>query len=189
MPSKRTPCRDAGGKQATSAVEERSVRKLGEVDFGKLPGYIGYQLRQAQSAVFRDLSRTLRETGVTPGEFSLLSMLRGNPGINSITLTRIYQLDKATLSLSIKGLAKRGLIASTRSAEDRRYYGLELTGEGRALLQSVTRRIERQERTMDAVLKPGERARLLGMLSRISRAFERGALTADGPRQSVRGRR
>jgi hypothetical protein len=66
------------------------------VDFGRLSGYIGYQVRQAQSAVFRDISRSIKAIGVTPGEFSLLTMLEANPGINSITLARIYQLDKAT---------------------------------------------------------------------------------------------
>lgn len=173
MPSKRTPARGAAGKKTKSASVQKAGQELAEVGYGKLPEYIGYQLRQAQSAVFRDLSRTLRQTGVTPGEFSLLTMLRANPGINSITLTRIYQLDKATLSLSIKRLAKRGLISSTRHANDRRYYALELTSEGRVLLQGVTRRIERQERKMDNALKPGERGRLLDLLQRISRAFDR----------------
>src|SRR3972149_7521341 len=94
----------AGRRTPGAAVKNNGPgQALAEVDFGKLPGYIGYQVRQAQSAVFRDLSRTLREAGVTPGEFSLLTLLRANPGINSITLTRIYQLDKATLLLSIKG--------------------------------------------------------------------------------------
>jgi len=137
------------------------------VDFGKLTGYIGYQVRQAQSAVFRDLTRSLRATGVTPGEFSLLTMLKANPDINSITLTRIYQLDKATLSLAIKDLVKRGLISSTRSASDRRYYSLRLTPAGGEVLRRVTRRIERQERAMDAVLAPGERALLIDLLGRI----------------------
>ena len=63
--------------------------------------------RQAQTAVFRDLSGSLRATGVTPGEFSLLAMLRANPDINSITLAT-HQLDKATLSLSIEA-RQRGL--------------------------------------------------------------------------------
>jgi DNA-binding MarR family transcriptional regulator len=175
MPSKGPPARGAAAKNTNTknATGQKAGQELAKVDFGRLPGYIGYQVRQAQSAVFRDLSRTLGKTGVTPGEFSLLTMLRANPGINSITLTRIYQLDKATLSLSIKRLAKRGLISSTRHANDRRYYALELTSEGRVLLQGVTRRIEKQERTMDAVLKPGERGRLLDLLQRISRAFNR----------------
>jgi len=173
MPSKRTPIPGPTAKKAKIAAGRRKAQDLAEVDFGKLPGYIGYQLRQAQSAVFRDLARTLRETGVTPGEISLLTMLKGNPGIKSITLTRIYQLDKATLSLSVKALAKRGLIVSTRDAADNRYRALELTSEGRAMLQRVTRSIESQERAMDDVLKPGERGRLLDLLNRISRAFAR----------------
>lgn len=171
MASKRAP--GAAAKNTKNTKAPKTGQELADVDFGKLPGYIGYQVRQAQSAVFRDLSRNLRDTGVTPGEFSLLTLLRANPGINSITLTRIYQLDKATLSLSIKGLMGRGLISSTRHANDRRYYALELTPAGRALLQGVTRHIERQERTMDAVLRPGERERLLDLLQRISRAFDR----------------
>ena len=148
-------------------------QELADIDFGRLPSYIGYQLRQAQSAMFRDISRALRETGVTPGEFSLLTMLGANPGINSITLTRIYQIDKATLSLSIKRLQKRRLISSTRHAGDRRYYALTLTSTGRVLLRRVTRHIEKQERTMDAALKPGERNRLLDLLERISHSFDR----------------
>ena len=142
------------------------------VDFGKLSGYIGYQVRQAQSAVFRDISRSIKAIGVTPGEFSLLTLLEANPGINSITLARIYQLDKATLSLSIKSLARRGLISSTRNPSDRRYYSLSLTPAGRAKLRRLTRLIENQERTMDAVLKKGEREQLLELLKRIASAFD-----------------
>lgn len=166
MTGKRRNAKGAAGKAGPGQT-------LAEVDFGRLPGYIGYQIRQAQSAVFRDLSRTIREKGVTPGEFSLLTLLRANPGINSITLARIYELDKATLSLSIKGLAARGLISSTRHAEDRRYYALALTPGGCTLLRSVTRFVERQERAMAAVLRSGEREQLLDLLKRISRAFDR----------------
>jgi len=171
MPADPPPVRSTAAGRPKRAANYRRPSARAEVDFGRLPGYIGYQLRQAQSAVFRDLSRTLRDTGVSPGEFSLLTLLKANPGINSITLTRIYQLDKATLSLSIKGLVKRGLISSTRSAQDRRYFELALTEKGRTLLLAVTRRIERQERVMDAVLKQGERVMLLELLQRISRAF------------------
>jgi len=37
----------------------------------------------------------------------------------------------------------------------------------------VTGQIERQERAMDAVLRPGERERLLQLLGRIAGAFRR----------------
>jgi DNA-binding MarR family transcriptional regulator len=143
------------------------------VGFGRLPGYIGYQVRQTQSAIFRDISRSIGDLGVTPGEFSLLTMVEANPGLNSITLARLYRLDKATLSLSLKRLVGRGLIRTERNERDRRYYSLRLTAAGRKLLQRVTRRIEKQERAMDAVLKAGERELILDLLKRIAGAFDR----------------
>ena len=143
------------------------------LNFGRLTGYIGYNVRLAQSAIFRDLSRSLRGLGVTPGEFSLLTVLEANPRVNSVTLSRVYGLDKTTLSLSLKRLTQRGLIQTTRSDDDRRYYALHLTAEGRRLLRKVTGQIEKQERAMDAVLRPGERERLLQLLGRIAGAFRR----------------
>ena len=155
--------------------------ELPQLNFGRLTGYIGYQVRLAQSAIFRDLSRSLRSLGVTPGEFSLLTVLAANPRVNSVTLSRVYGLDKTTLSLSLKRLTRRGLIETTRSDDDRRYYALHLTSDGRQLLRKVTGQIEKQERAMYAVLRPGERERLLDLLARIAGAFGRRLVTRTIP--------
>ncbi len=151
-------------------AKETTIKK--NIDFGKLPDYLGYQVRQTQASVFRDFLRISRETGVTPGEFSLLTMIGANPGINQISLARVYQLDKSTLSYSINALEKRRLIRRTRSADDRRYYSLWLTDDGHSVLQSTTERVEEQERMMDASLKPGERDLLLDLLRKVARAFD-----------------
>lgn len=152
----------------------RKARTLvDDVAFGKLPGYLGYQIRQAQSAIFRDLSRSIRALGLTPGEFSLLATLDANPGLSSMRLAAVYQLDKTSLSLAVKRLAERGLIASNRNEADRRYHALRLTPAGRALLRRATRHVEAQERAMDAVLAPGQRELLLVLLTRIAGAFSR----------------
>ena len=143
------------------------------LDLGKLGDYLGYQIRQAQSAIFRDLARATRPLGVTPGEFSLLATLQRNPGLSSMRLAAAYQLDKTSLSLALKRLAGRGLVASNRNAGDRRYHALALTAAGREVLRRATRRIEAQERAMDALLGPGERALLIDRLRRIGAAFGR----------------
>lgn len=143
------------------------------INYGALTGYIGYQLRQAQSAVFRDFSSIVAEFGVTPGEFSLLTLVLANPGITQGYLAAAYRLDKSTLSLAVKDLVSRGLVTRSRSADDRRYFALLLTKDGRGVLEKVAERVERQERRMDAVLHPGERALLLDILVRISHAFDR----------------
>ena len=82
-------------------------------------------------------------------------MVDANPGINQISLARIYQLDKSTLSYSINGLKRRGLVRRTRRRHDRRYFSLWLTDLGRAVLERASKRVQEQERAMDGVLMRG----------------------------------
>jgi DNA-binding MarR family transcriptional regulator len=158
-------------KNQTRRLE--SAEKNQTINFGPLPHYLGYQIRQAQAAVFRGLMASIADLKVTPGEYGLLTMLDVNPGISQVNLAAVYKLDKSTLSLAVGRLVKRGLVHRTRSREDERYYALRLLPPGRLLLQRVRERAEAQERTMDAVLHRGERRHLLDMLQRISRALDR----------------
>ncbi|MBF0356119.1 MAG: MarR family transcriptional regulator [Alphaproteobacteria bacterium] len=142
------------------------------VDFAGLRSYIGYMARQAQTAVFRDFARITEETGLTPGEFSLLTLIGANPGINQITLVTLHNLDKSTLSLAIRDLMRQELIERKKDSRDGRYYALRLTRQGALQLEKATALVEEQERKMDATLKAGERAQLLDMLRRLSKAFD-----------------
>jgi len=148
-------------------------------EFGSLPQLLGYQIRQAQTALFKDFSNITNSLKITPGEFSLLTLIDTNPGVSQTSLTSLYKVDKSTLSLSLGGLAKRGLVRRVRAPLDNRYYALWLTEAGRRLLRKVRARVDAQERTMDEVLRPGERAHLLDMLSRIAGAFD-----AKSPRRA-----
>lgn len=143
-----------------------------DLDFGPLPQLLGYQIRQAQTALFKDFSSITDSLKVTPGEFSLLALIETNPGVSQTALTSMYKVDKSTLSLSIGGLVKRGLVRRVRAPLDNRYYALWLTDTGRRLLRKVKARVDLQERAMDAVLRPGERALLLDMLARICHTFD-----------------
>lgn len=148
-------------------------RSTDAVRFGPLPGYLGYQIRQAQAAIFRDLAATTARLNLTPGEYGLLSLVDANPGISQIDLAQVYGLDKSTLSLAVTRLHKRSLVRRTRSADDGRYYGLWLTPSGSRLLADARAHVEAQEKAMDRVLRPGERTRMLDMLERISSVFNR----------------
>jgi DNA-binding MarR family transcriptional regulator len=155
-------------------VAARGVHRVtAPLHFGPLPGYLGYQIRQAQTAIFRDLAASTATLNVTPGEYGLLSLVDANPGVSQIDLAQIYRLDKSTLSLAVTRLHKRGLVRRVRSAQDGRYYGLWLTPSGSRLLGNVRAHVEAQERAMDRILRAGERVRMLDMLERISRIFDR----------------
>jgi DNA-binding MarR family transcriptional regulator len=162
-------------EKKTSARVRPARRRFdqAEPNFGPLLGYLGYQIRQAQAAIFRDLTAATTDLDLTPGEFGLLAMIDANPGISQIDLAAIHKLDKSTLSLAVTRLAKRGLIRRARSPDDDRANRLFLRKMGVGLLRGMRERIEVQERTMDAALRPGERELLLDALQRISHAFER----------------
>ena len=143
-----------------------------DVDIGRLAGYVGYQIRQAQTASFRDLAAPLKSLGLTPGEFSLLTIVRANPGLRQADLVQVYGLDKSTLSVAVARLAKRGLIRQRRDAEDRRRQAFDLTADGVRVLDRATEIVEDQERRMADALVPGEAERLMDMLRRIVAALD-----------------
>jgi len=157
--------------QLKTSNDDPTVGGAREISLGPLPAYLGYQVRQVQSAIFGDFVNITAETGVTPGEFSLLMLVEHNPGINQGALARMYNIDKSTLSIAVASLVKRGLVQKTPNEEDRRYHAVSLTPEGRDVLVRTTQKVEGQERAMDDALKPGEREALLDMLGRLARTF------------------
>jgi DNA-binding MarR family transcriptional regulator len=155
-------------KSSTDNSAPTPGNKTRPVNFGKLSSYLGYQVRQAQIAVFRDISDRLKELEITPGEFSLLTLVNNNPDISQTALVKIYNLDKSTLSHAINRLVDRGLIERKRPAHDKRLYALKLTSSGLAVLLKATHEIETQEDIMDHALRPQEREQFLDMLLRIT---------------------
>lgn len=136
-------------------------------DLTQLTDYLGYQLRQAQTASFRDLSVPLRDLEVTPGEFSLMTIVKLNPGIRQTDLLGIYKLDKSTMSVAVKRLVGRGLVAQDPLPDDRRFHGLSLTGAGREVLGAATALVEAQERRMEEALGDIDREVMMEALRRI----------------------
>ena len=134
---------------------DRGVAK--RVDLDGLTGLLGYQIRQAQTASFRDLQEPLRDLGITPGEFSLLTIVRDNPQIRQTDLVDVYGLDKSTLSVAVKRLVGRELVVPHKLPDDRRFHGLTLSPEGKSLLQTVTSIIADQERRMEEILSRDEK--------------------------------
>ena len=68
----------------------------GDIALGLLPTYVGYNLRRAQAASFRHLEHLARDLNLTPGQFSLLSLLAGNPGISQKAVSAVTGVDTST---------------------------------------------------------------------------------------------
>jgi len=136
------------------------------LDHGILPDLIGYQLRLAQLAVFRDFERTVGDLGVSPGRVGVLVLVNGNAGITQSRLAEAVGLDRSTLVPVLDDLERRGLVERRRGA-DRRTNGLWLTLSGKRLLASVKRRILAHERRMVSGMSDRERDQLVALLTKL----------------------
>jgi DNA-binding MarR family transcriptional regulator len=132
---------------------------------GALPDLLGYRLRLAQQAVFRDFAASVH--GLSPGRVGLLILIDANPGVTQSRLAEAVRRDRSTLVGVLDLLEGRGLIERRRGA-DRRTNGLRLTRAGRALLARALRSIAAHERRIAARLSAAERRQLLALLGKIA---------------------
>lgn len=160
-----TAAADAGTRETEAEVA---------LELGPLPSYIGYNIRQAQTALFRDFAKRMAGLEVRPGQFSLLTLIERNPGVSQGALAGSHGLDKSTMSPALAELERRGLLTRDKAETDRRAYALRLTADGATLLDRLRARVDAQERAMAAALAPGEESRFIDMLRRVTRALDAG---------------
>lgn len=152
MPPNRLPARPA-------------KRARAELAHGILPQLLGYRLRLAQQAVFRDFAASVGE--VSPGRAGIVLLLEANPGVTQGRLAEAVRLDRSTMVGVVDSLEERGLVERRRGS-DRRTNGLWLTRPGRALALRLRQRIERHERRVAARLSDAEHAQLLALLAKLA---------------------
>jgi DNA-binding MarR family transcriptional regulator len=131
---------------------------------GVLPRLIGYRLRLAQQAVFKDFSDSAM--GLSPGRLGVLLLIDANPGLTQSRLAEAVGRDRSTMVAVLDGLEARGLV-ERRRGEDRRTNGLWATRSGRKFLAAAMRRVYAHERRCAARLTATERATLLSLLEKL----------------------
>ena len=110
-----------------------------QLNVGILPNLLGYNVRRAHMALWRDFNRTVGSGIVRPGIFSLLVLIDENPGIAQIEIAAQLAIDKATIVGLIRMLQKQGWIERRRSRADRRRQDLYLMAQGRHELATLRR--------------------------------------------------
>ena len=137
------------------------------IGHGVLTGLVGFHLRQAQIAVFRDFAATMGALDISPGLFAVLVLIEGNPGLKQSELAKAVHLDRSSVVSVVDNLERRGLVERHAVANDRRSNALRLTASGAALLKKLKRRVADHEKRLARELDAGERAQLVALLQRI----------------------
>jgi len=141
--------------------------KKSTTNFGMLPDLVGYQLRMAQIALFRDFAQGLGAEDVTPGLFGVLVIIEANPDLKQSELARATHLDRSTVVTVIDNLEKRGLVERRVALHDRRSNAIRLTASGAALLRKLKRQVSQHEKRLLENFSPAERATFIALLQKV----------------------
>lgn len=136
------------------------------VSLGELDGYIGFHLRLAQNASFRAFKRHTGETDLRPGWFAVMMLIRHNPGITPMALSRASGRDKSTITPVLRDLMRQELIRRSPIPSDRRSYALFLTKAGEERLGHLSECAAEHDRELDEIVGQGK-SELLHLLRRI----------------------
>ena len=131
---------------------------------GQRPGFLIRRLHQIHVALFM---AECAGFGVTPVQFSLLSVLAARPGLDQAALALEVGVDRATTANVIARLERRRLLRRRRSAGDRRVKLAEPTAAGLALLARIDRAARAAHARTLAPLDAAERAVFVALLRRL----------------------
>ncbi|WP_454759630.1 MarR family winged helix-turn-helix transcriptional regulator [Caulobacter segnis] len=107
------------------------------VALGGLETSVGFLLRLAQLAVFKDLLAALKPFDLRVTDLSVLLIVEATPGIQQRTIGEALRIQRPNLVTIIDQLEARNLMRRGPVAGDRRAYALSLTPEGEALLRKA----------------------------------------------------
>ncbi len=104
------------------------------------PLTLANRLRPVLLHLNRHLRRELAGLGITGGQAALLHAIRTTPGIGVRELAAQERISAPVLSGYVDRLEKAGLVRRTRSENDRRRVGLDVTPEGDRVLRAARSR-------------------------------------------------
>jgi DNA-binding MarR family transcriptional regulator len=131
----------------------------------RLEDQVGFLLRRANQRHLAVFAEVIPE--VTTTQLAALARLAEQGAMSQNQLGRATAMDAATIKGVVGRLARRRLVTTAPSAEDRRRLVVALTPEGRALFEDLRcRGVEASRRTLGP-LTPAERERFLALLRRM----------------------
>ena len=126
-----------------------------------------YLVKQLELAVRARLDEVVRDHGITPLQYTALTVLQRHDGLSAAQLARDSFVTAQSTADLVRALESRGLIRRERNAGNRRELLIHLTGTGRDLLSTV-----------DAPVRDLE-ARMIGKLTAAQSAdFRQSLITA-----------
>ncbi|MES2942376.1 MAG: MarR family transcriptional regulator [Pseudomonadota bacterium] len=149
------------------ASAKKNVPAVDKVDTSYLETLVGYNARRASLKIIGIFAQRMAVYDLRPVDFSVLSLIRHNPGITSRQLSAALSLLPPNLVGQIAGFDKRGLIDRKPHPQDGRAIGLHLTAEGEALMKDAEVTASVLEEDATTRLSAAEKKTLMRLLQKV----------------------
>ena len=142
------------------------------IDFGPLADRLGYVLRRAQIAVFRDFFETFAPFDIKPAQYSILTIIERNPGLKQAQVCDALGIKRTNFVAMIDELEARGWVRRDEAPGDRRSYALVLTPQGEDFMPKLHETSAAHERRLIAALGARRHDEMARELAELCEKFE-----------------
>lgn len=140
---------------------------MGMIDTRYLETLIGYNARRAALTIIEVFLQRMSVYDLRPVDFSVLSLIRHNPGISSRQLCTALNIQPPNLVGMVNALEKRELIMRKPHPSDGRVIGLHLSEAGSMLMKDAEQTAQELEIDAAPKLTASERKTLMRLLQKI----------------------
>ena len=137
------------------------------VDTRFLETLLGYNARRAALAVIDVFVQRMEPFQLKPVDFSVLSLVRHNPGITSRQLCSALGILPPNLVGMVNTLERRALVERQPHPRDGRAMGLHLTPQGEKLMRDAEKTAAELEAEVASRLSAAELRTLIGLLKKV----------------------
>src|SRR5690606_6648851 len=135
------------------------------IDQSFLLRQVGYNCLQAYLKIEPDIKKRLIRYQLKPAEFTVLSLISANPGINQKRLGHTINVSPPNLATLLDKMELRQLLTRKRNPNDKRSQIVELTEKGQILFEKARQQFEKNASV--PFLSLSEQKQLLRLLQKI----------------------
>ncbi len=169
------------GEQRRSRVDVEPLGH-GAGDAFELRRFFPYQLSVLSSRVSKRLLASYREAfGLNISEWRVITHVAGTERLSIREIYGAVNLDKPTVSRSVKRLVAEGLVERETHRKDGRLVQISLTPRGREVFEEVSAIVQKIESEILSALSDKERERLATIFAKLHAALDRDPLAPPRP--------
>lgn len=127
---------------------------------------LNYKLVSLVKTLNGQIEPELREAGILYSDYGAMVIIYEHPGISQIEMAQIKATDRTTAGHTIDKLEQLGYVERKKDVADKRAYHLELTEEGRTVVETFWREQKKAERLALGNLTDAEIAQLRELLEK-----------------------